>query len=190
MLSDEQIDELWRSHEKQWPELGKRLINLNVFARAIEAAVLAELAKQEPAWWHYVVNGEWDNFTKVRPPEDAYDEGTLRPLYAAPVVPDGYVMVPQSAFDWLMGLGDDFEPDRKGVYWWRSKFREMIDAAEKESPKLVQPDDIKDAMRYRWLRDIHSHHYTVTRYVGGAVIPRLEGEELDAAIDAAMKAQK
>lgn len=42
-----------------------------------------------------------------------------------------------------------------------------------------------DAERYRWLRDVHTHHYTVTRYVGGATIPRFEGAQLDAAIDAA-----
>ena len=46
----------------------------------------------------------------------------------------------------------------------------------------------EDAERYRWLRDVHSHHYTVTRYVGGATIPRIDGPELDAAIDAARKA--
>lgn len=42
----------------------------------------------------------------------------------------GYVVVPPDAYRWLMGLGDDFEPDRKGKYWWRSKFREMIEAGE------------------------------------------------------------
>ena len=42
-----------------------------------------------------------------------------------------------------------------------------------------------DAQRYRWLRDVHTQHYTVTRYVGGSTIPRIEGAQLDAAIDAA-----
>jgi len=46
-----------------------------------------------------------------------------------------------------------------------------------------------DAERYRWLRDVHAHHFTVTRYVGGATIPRLHGAELDAAIDAAKEAK-
>lgn len=45
----------------------------------------------------------------------------------------------------------------------------------------------RDAARYRWLRDVHTDHYTVTRFVGGALIPRLHGTYLDAAIDAAMK---
>ena len=35
-----------------------------------------------PDWWHYKINGEWDGFSRVRPPDDAFDEGTLVPLYA------------------------------------------------------------------------------------------------------------
>ena len=35
-----------------------------------------------PDWWHYKINGEWDGFSRVRPPDDAYDEGTLVQLYA------------------------------------------------------------------------------------------------------------
>lgn len=35
-----------------------------------------------PAWWHYRINGNWDGFSKKCPPDDAYDEGTLIPLYA------------------------------------------------------------------------------------------------------------
>lgn len=45
---------------------------------------IAELEKQEPYLWHYVVNGTWDKFDRERPPSDAYDEGTLKPLYAHP----------------------------------------------------------------------------------------------------------
>lgn len=48
--------------------------------------------------------------------------------------------------------------------------------------------DAEDAARYRWLRNSPSHHFFVTRFVGGATIPRYEGETLDAAIDAAMHA--
>lgn len=43
----------------------------------------------------------------------------------------------------------------------------------------------RDAERYRWLRNVHAHHFFVTRVVGGATIPRFYGDELDAAIDAA-----
>lgn len=35
-----------------------------------------------PTWWHYRINGNWDGFSKECPPDDAYDEGTLIPLYA------------------------------------------------------------------------------------------------------------
>ena len=44
--------------------------------------------------------------------------------------PEGVVLVPREAFDWLMGLGDGFEPpkDYKLIagmlpkYWWRGEF--------------------------------------------------------------------
>lgn len=57
--------------------------------------------------------------------------GAIRSLASAPAEQiDGYVMVPQSAIDWLMGLGDDFVPTPEqekrsygpGKYWWRSEF--------------------------------------------------------------------
>lgn len=74
--------------------------------------------------------------------EDAYDEGTLHPLFAAPV---------------------------------------------------VQPDDSKDAERYRWLREENAKPYEEgSLFVGydndqgGEWI----GCDLDAAIDAAMAAEK
>ena len=34
-----------------------------------------------PAFWHYRINRNWDGFSKELPPEDAYDKGTLIPLY-------------------------------------------------------------------------------------------------------------
>ena len=43
-------------------------------------------AKQEPAAWAYTINNSHSIFSAEKPPEDAYDEGTLYPLYAAPVV--------------------------------------------------------------------------------------------------------
>ena len=62
----------------------------------------------------------------------------------------------------------------------------------KDSPQIkalkAECERLKaDAARYRWLRDVHAYHYTVTRYIGGATIPRLNGAQLDAAIDAARK---
>lgn len=70
--------------------------------------------------------------------EDAYDEGTLHPLFAAPV---------------------------------------------------VQPDDSKDAERYRWLRGNLDNEDALTDLyhdAGASPTP----EEFDAAIDAAMAAEK
>lgn len=39
------------------------------------------------------------------------------------------------------------------------------------------------AERYQWLRDVHTHHFTVTRVVGALTVPRYDGATLDAAID-------
>jgi hypothetical protein len=55
-------------------------------------------------------------------------------------------------------------------------------------------DDAKDALRYRWLRDkadpdagdgIYVSQYGLTNSWGKDLHPHLEGQELDAAIDAA-----
>ena len=47
--------------------------------------VKAEQAEQEPVWWHYRINDNWDGFDRNKPDDDVYDEGTLTPLYTAPV---------------------------------------------------------------------------------------------------------
>lgn len=59
----------------------------DVYARMIAAAPKPEKVEpvaQEPEYWAYVVNGSHTCFSATEPPEDAYDEGTLRPLYLAP----------------------------------------------------------------------------------------------------------
>ena len=40
--------------------------------------------KQEPVAWMYEVNDTFILFSANKPPEDAYDEGSLVPLYTAP----------------------------------------------------------------------------------------------------------
>ena len=35
----------------------------------------------EPVAWMYACNGVWTAFSDELPPDDAYDEGTLTPLY-------------------------------------------------------------------------------------------------------------
>ena len=39
----------------------------------------------EPVAWMYAVNGIWTAFSDELPPDDAYDKGTLTPLYTNPV---------------------------------------------------------------------------------------------------------
>jgi len=38
----------------------------------------------EPVAWMYACNGVWTAFSDELPPDDAYDEGTLTPLYTHP----------------------------------------------------------------------------------------------------------
>ena len=50
------------------------------------AALKAALARpeQEPVAWVYEVNGAHTKLDLCKPPDDAYDEGTLYPLYTSP----------------------------------------------------------------------------------------------------------
>ncbi len=63
-------------------------------AVASEHCPACEPVAQEPEYWAYVVNGSHTCFSATEPPEDAYDEGTLRPLYLAP--PDHSAEVPMT----------------------------------------------------------------------------------------------
>lgn len=47
-------------------------------------AKVEQMERQEPVRWFYVTNGEWDCYSRERPPEDAYDAGSLMALYALP----------------------------------------------------------------------------------------------------------
>lgn len=50
------------------------------FARRL----VAVLGAQEPVAWAYTINKSHSVFSAECPPADAYDDGTLFPLYAAP----------------------------------------------------------------------------------------------------------
>jgi len=39
----------------------------------------------KPVAWMYRVNNSFNTFSTIEPPDDAYDEGTLIPLYTHPV---------------------------------------------------------------------------------------------------------
>lgn len=47
-------------------------------------ARLAQIEKGEPVAWRYRVNGVHTLYSSSPVPDDAYDEGTLLPLYARP----------------------------------------------------------------------------------------------------------
>lgn len=73
-----------------------------------------------------------------------------------------YVMVPQSAMDWLMGEGDDFEPSEEqikrsfgpGRYWWRSEFQKRIAAAPPSLPADIEQLVGRLRMRQRERQEI------------------------------------
>lgn len=57
--------------------------------------------------------------------------------------PEGMVLVPQAALDWLYGVGPDSDgyhfgeeaaPRGDGAFWWRPKFRAMIAAHTGQQP--------------------------------------------------------
>lgn len=54
---------------------------------------MEQSAKQEPAMWRCMINGVHVIYADAIPPDDAYDENTLIPLYESPVVPPGYTVV-------------------------------------------------------------------------------------------------
>ena len=67
--------------------MGNVTDGLKEFAVLVRAEALAEHMKQEPKYWTYMANGTWRWIVEQEPEEDMYDEGSLEPLYAAPVQP-------------------------------------------------------------------------------------------------------
>ena len=90
---------------------------------AIEA-LRARLAQpeQEPVAWLYRTNNTWEHVSFVEPPDDAYDEGSLRPVYTTP---------PQR--EWV-GLTDEEIHSTNGYEEDRSlyRFARAIEAKLKE----------------------------------------------------------
>lgn len=75
------------------PEQGRQTMREN--ANKVIAALGAEIAQPvEPVAWRYMTNQTHTIFSEVEPPDDAYDDGTLTPLYAAPQEPAGWQLVP------------------------------------------------------------------------------------------------
>jgi len=70
---------------------------------------LAQIRGQEPVAWRYVVNGAHTLYSSIPVPDDAYDEGTLVPLFAAP-------QPAQEPIGWLDWPSLEFRPNRN-VKW-------------------------------------------------------------------------
>ena len=65
----------WEAEEQGYYQLNEQAI------KAVEAALEA---KDEPVAWMYEVNHAHTCLDLFEPPDDAYDEGTLYPLYTTP----------------------------------------------------------------------------------------------------------
>ena len=123
------------SEEKDAPFLGWKEFNSMQQRIAELEAQLAELKKQEPVAWYARINNEWDSFTREKPPEDAYDEGTLQPLYAAPVVQPDMVLVPREPTEAMLDAVIDERMEALATgkdHNLLDIYRAMIAAAEKE----------------------------------------------------------
>lgn len=93
----------------------------------------AERSKKAAAWF-INVNDECDPDHPLYQQISKGFEGCLGtfPLFRSPTIPEGMALVPKSALEWLFGEEGEFEQDRPGKYWWRSKFRGLIAAAQGE----------------------------------------------------------
>ena len=79
------VNSNWRNWEElASPEEFERWVKsrANHCAEALRLALAQP--EQEPVAWRCEVNGAHTLFSSIKPPDDAYDEGTLTPLYAAP----------------------------------------------------------------------------------------------------------
>lgn len=92
MLTREEVDECFAQPSASG--FGKSRYDI---AEMLISAVLEKLKVQEPFRWFYEVNGTWDICTKECPPDDAYDDGSLKPLYLHPLPPDDVVRDPRVA---------------------------------------------------------------------------------------------
>ena len=73
-------------------------------------AKIAEMEKQEPVAWYYVTNGAWDCYSREKPPEDAIDVDSLRPLYALPGAQPAPSIRPAALFPVIAWLRNGCDP--------------------------------------------------------------------------------
>lgn len=70
---------------------------------AIDAIKTALEAKDEPVAWMYEVNHAHTCLDLFEPPDDAYDEGTLYPLYTTPPQRTWVGLTDEDEIDWEEG---------------------------------------------------------------------------------------
>lgn len=142
MLSEEKIKELaYQNADVDVDRRGRETFSFDThglarIARAIEAAVREELAKQEPVTWgvDWGIDGDKSCCSIVKHHSFGKKEIVAVEYSPTPVVPDGMVMVPREPSDqmiyaakWNGAEGSDEEI--------ASDYRAMIAAAEKQDAR-------------------------------------------------------
>ena len=108
------------------------------FGACRDAALVARL-RNTPNWKREAFGGSWKEGLGEkydRAPFEAADRlEELAALSPAPTVPEGSVVLPKAAWDFLMGAGEldgrsfgERHPTRSGAFWWRSYITAMLAA--------------------------------------------------------------
>lgn len=116
--------------------------HLRDFARAIEAAILAEQgklaeqAKADPMAWWCCLPGQDVVLLLEEPSDDRYPQGYKAPLYLHPApAPKGMVMVPREPTEAMIKAGEEADDNcmtTSPAYAATDIYRAMIAASEKE----------------------------------------------------------
>lgn len=117
---------------------------------------------------------------------------------AQPAVPEGYTPVRTEVLLWLLGENGDFEcppaqyfRGKPAPYFWRKRLRESMLSAPVPAQPAVPEGVVRDAERYRFLRDCMSNMGTPQSLVLDELlgqIDELEGNDYSAALDGAIDA--
>lgn len=207
LLSEEKINEIFdldpNMGSGDWK--GYTRTALVMATRAIIAAVLSEQQKQEPTAW--IARGihagkviaaklhdskqDADNTASVF--IEHYGTAETVPLFASPTEQlDNFQRannIVESWPEWKQNykVAPVAEKVRYGVMKFLDGYDALPAGTKLYTAPIVQPDDLKDAERYRMLRN--GEYWPAAFYDHDEPEP-LRGEELDAAIDAAMAAEK
>ena len=154
LLSDEQAQEIFKSEHCN---ISKDLAG--ILYRAIEAAVIEAQGKQKPvAWMHWYKYYDGTDVVKVAighaPTFNDQSPFRSEPLYAAPVVQQPAL----ERYNKIMEGYSEKDPIERLRFFCSlsMSWQDWLDVErffDDLTAPVVQPGMVKDAERYRWLRD-------------------------------------